>query len=66
MTTLSGFVESFGGLAAVRFMLGFCEGAVLPAMASSARCSVRESTNGILGSVSEYNLQKAGTAAPVS
>ncbi|THH19789.1 hypothetical protein EW146_g1463 [Bondarzewia mesenterica] len=30
VTTLSGLVENFGGLVAVRFVLGLCEGGILP------------------------------------
>ncbi|KAI5118773.1 hypothetical protein M0805_005654 [Coniferiporia weirii] len=30
VTTLSGLIESFGGLVAIRFMLGLCEGGLLP------------------------------------
>lgn len=30
VTTLSGLVQSFGGLVAIRFMLGLCEGGLLP------------------------------------
>lgn len=30
VTTLSGLVHSFGGLVAVRFFLGLCEGGLLP------------------------------------
>ncbi|KAA1466484.1 MFS transporter [Dentipellis sp. KUC8613] len=32
VTTLSGLVQSFGGLLAVRIFLGFCEGGILPGM----------------------------------
>lgn len=30
VTTLSGLVQSFGGLVAIRVMLGLCEGGLLP------------------------------------
>ena len=34
VTTLSGLVQSFGGLIAIRFFLGFCEGGLLPGIVS--------------------------------
>ncbi len=34
VTTLSGLVQSFGGLVAIRFMLGLCEGGLLPGIVS--------------------------------
>lgn len=36
VTTLSGLIQSFGGLVAVRFMLGICEGGLLPGIVSNA------------------------------
>lgn len=35
VTTLSGLVESFGGLVAIRFTLGLCEGGLLPGIVST-------------------------------
>ncbi|KAF7793684.1 hypothetical protein EIP86_004799 [Pleurotus ostreatoroseus] len=32
VTTLTGLVQSFSGLIAIRFFLGFCEGGLLPGM----------------------------------
>lgn len=32
VTTLSGLVQNFGGLVAIRLVLGMCEGGVLPGM----------------------------------
>lgn len=32
VTTLSGLMQSFGGMIAVRFFLGMCEGGLLPGM----------------------------------
>lgn len=32
VTTLSGLVQNFGGLVAIRLMLGLCEGGLLPGM----------------------------------
>ena len=34
VTTLSGLVENFAGLVAVRFVLGACEGGILPGIVS--------------------------------
>ena len=35
VTTLTGLVQSFSGLIAIRFFLGFCEGGLLPGMVRS-------------------------------
>lgn len=34
VTTLSGLVQNYGGLIAIRFFLGFCEGGLLPGIVS--------------------------------
>ena len=35
VTTLSGLVQNFAGLVAIRFFLGLCEGGLLPGIVSS-------------------------------
>jgi MFS family permease len=37
VTTLTGVVQNFGGLVAVRFVLGMCEGGLLPGIVSGVR-----------------------------
>lgn len=40
VTTLSGLVQNFSGLLAIRFFLGFCEGGLLPGIVSPiSRCT---------------------------
>lgn len=34
VTTLSGIVQNYSGLLAIRFFLGFCEGGLLPGIVS--------------------------------
>lgn len=41
VTTLSGLVEGFSGLIAIRFFLGFCEGGLLPGIVSFRVCSLQ-------------------------
>lgn len=40
VTTLSGLVQNFGGLVAIRLMLGLCEGGLLPGIVSTFHCFV--------------------------
>lgn len=35
VTTLSGLIQNFGGLTAIRLMLGLCEGGILPGIVSN-------------------------------
>lgn len=37
VTTLSGLVQNFSGLIAIRIFLGFCEGGLLPGIVSHQR-----------------------------
>ncbi len=36
VTTMTGLVDNFSGLVAIRFFLGFCEGGLLPGIVSPA------------------------------
>ena len=68
VTTLSGIVHGFGGLVAVRFIPGMCEGGFLPGIVSAPSegyCNVVLTRN-FAGFVSEYHLQASRTAIAVS
>jgi hypothetical protein len=68
VTTLTGLVQNFGGLVAVRFILGMCEGGLLPGIVSAIQPDILTSflTGDFSGFVSEYYLQAPRTAIAVS
>ena len=67
VTTLSGLVQNYGGLVAIRLMLGLCEGGVLPGMVNYKPIRIREKlAQDLSGSVLEYHLPAARTPAQAS
>lgn len=57
VTTLSGVVQNYGGLIAIRCFLGFCEGGLLPGIVRMINIDAETYAQRVLGPVSEHIVQ---------